>query len=106
MGDHSIQHLFDESEVWHFEKGCNNGFMLAHALECRAFVANPSYRFAMEQYYLTPNPFHPQKEQLDDKFLNWYQWFEIIYNPSSCNLSLSDVFATPFVKSRTHTLFR
>lgn len=103
----ATEYLFEESNTWLPGGGQDSScFMLAHALECKQFVATPWFRLAMERYYMTPYPFDAAKTPLDHRFLYWFDLVSLIFRPSTCNLPFGDFFSTPYIKSRTHTIFR
>jgi len=97
-----VEYLFQESDRFH-NYDC---FHLAHHLGCKKFVSAAFYRLAVDLYWRTPVPFNIKKQQLDVKFLNWWNLLRLMFNPRQLQFSMWDFLSIPYIKAWTHGISR
>ncbi|CAE7608913.1 TRPM8 [Symbiodinium sp. CCMP2592] len=108
-----VEYLFQEPVRW---QGKHNCFRLAHNLGCKTFVSKTTYRRAVDQYWMTPVPFHLHFHhgQLDHaKLFSWRSWLSLRADSKGqtrelkiCDFGPWQFFSIPYVQAWTNGIAR
>lgn len=90
--------LFRPARRW----GDFTTFQLASMLECTTFTSTQLFRSVVDEYWLTPYPFHQDKEELPSEYATLTGIITLVLRPDLRKLTLAELLEVPLVKAYTY----